>query len=204
MDPFSPFHEFSLFAHYEVYENDDVPGAGIITGIGEVEGRKCMVVVNDATVKGGSYQPLTVKKHLRAQEIARENHLPCVYLVESGGAALPHQADVFPDREHFGRIFYNMSRLSADGIPQIAVVHGISVAGGAYMPAMVRILVSLWRAHDPVLIQVGVLRRPTRISLFRTREPSSWRGRRSSTLPWARWWTMRRLAAGSCTRPSRV
>jgi 3-methylcrotonyl-CoA carboxylase beta subunit len=136
LDPHTPFVELSALAAHDVYPGESVPGAGIITGIGRVAGRECMIVVNDASVKGGSYFPLTVKKHLRAQEIAKENGLPCVYLVESGGAALPHQADVFPDREHFGRIFYNMAQLSASGVPQIAVVHGISVAGGAYVPAM--------------------------------------------------------------------
>ncbi|KLO12250.1 carboxyl transferase [Schizopora paradoxa] len=135
LDPHSPFLELSQLAAHEVY-NEKIPGAGMITGIGRIHGRECMVVVNDPTVKGGSYYPLTVKKHLRAQEIARVNGLPCVYLVESGGAALPHQADVFPDREHFGRIFYNIAQMSALGIPQISVVHGISVAGGAYLPAM--------------------------------------------------------------------
>ncbi|TDL21132.1 carboxyl transferase [Rickenella mellea] len=135
LDPHTPFLELSPLAAHEVYP-ERVPGAGIITGIGRIAGRECVVVVNDATVKGGSYYPLTVKKHLRAQEIAREHGLPCVYLVESGGAALPHQANVFPDKEHFGRIFYNMAQLSALSIPQIAVVHGISVAGGAYVPAM--------------------------------------------------------------------
>jgi len=135
LDPHSPFLELSALAAYDVY-SDSIPGAGIITGIGRVSGRECVVVVNDATVKGGSYYPLTVKKHLRAQEIARENGLPCLYVVESGGAALPHQANVFPDKEHFGRIFYNMAQMSALGIPQIAIVHGISVAGGAYVPAM--------------------------------------------------------------------
>ncbi|KDQ57665.1 hypothetical protein JAAARDRAFT_35355 [Jaapia argillacea MUCL 33604] len=136
LDPHSPFLELSPLAAHEVYPGHHVPGAGIITGIGRISGRECMVVVNDATVKGGSYYPLTVKKHLRAQEIARENNLPCVYVVESGGAALPYQANVFPDKEHFGRIFYNMAQMSALGIPQIAIVHGISVAGGAYVPAM--------------------------------------------------------------------
>ncbi|KZT23946.1 carboxyl transferase [Neolentinus lepideus HHB14362 ss-1] len=144
LDPHTPFLELSSLAAHEVYPGESIPGAGIITGIGRISGRECVVVVNDATVKGGSYYPLTVKKHLRAQEIARENGLPCVYVVESGGAALPHQANVFPDREHFGRIFYNMAQMSAHGIPQIAVVHGISfpsslmlyVAGGAYVPAM--------------------------------------------------------------------
>ncbi|KAI0049776.1 carboxyl transferase [Auriscalpium vulgare] len=136
LDPHTPFLELSSLAAYDVYPGESVPGAGIITGIGRISGRECMVVVNDATVKGGSYYPLTVKKHLRAQEIAREHGLPCVYVVESGGAALPHQANVFPDKEHFGRIFYNMAQMSAIGIPQIAIVHGISVAGGAYVPAM--------------------------------------------------------------------
>ncbi|KAI0261351.1 carboxyl transferase [Gloeopeniophorella convolvens] len=136
LDSHSPFLELSPLAAHEVYPGDSVPGAGIITGIGRISGRECVVVVNDATVKGGSYYPLTVKKHLRAQEIAREHGLPCVYVVESGGAALPHQANVFPDKEHFGRIFYNMAQMSALGIPQIAIVHGISVAGGAYVPAM--------------------------------------------------------------------
>ncbi|KAI0771968.1 carboxyl transferase [Trametes elegans] len=135
LDPHTPFLELSALAAHEVY-GEDVPAAGIITGIGRISGRECVVVVNDATVKGGSYYPLTVKKHIRAQEIAREHGLPCVYVVESGGAALPHQANVFPDKEHFGRIFYNMAQLSALGIPQIAIVHGISVAGGAYVPAM--------------------------------------------------------------------
>ncbi|KAF9534671.1 carboxyl transferase [Crepidotus variabilis] len=135
LDPGSPFLELSSLAAHEVY-SESIPGAGVITGIGRISGQECVIVVNDATVKGGSYYPLTVKKHLRAQEIARENRLPCVYVVESGGAALPHQANVFPDKEHFGRIFYNMAQMSALGIPQIAVVHGISVAGGAYVPAM--------------------------------------------------------------------
>lgn len=136
LDPNTPFLELSPLAAQDVYPGENVPGAGIITGIGRVSGRECMIVVNDATVKGGSYYPLTVKKHIRAQEIARENRLPCIYVVESGGAALPHQANVFPDRDHFGRIFYNMAQMSALGIPQIASVHGISVAGGAYVPAM--------------------------------------------------------------------
>ncbi|KAG8971089.1 hypothetical protein FRC05_011556 [Tulasnella sp. 425] len=136
LDPNTPFLELSSLAAHDLYPGQHVPGAGIITGIGRIAGKECMIVVNDATTKGGAYYPMTVKKHLRAQEIAKENGLPCVYLVESGGAALPWQADVFPDKEHFGRIFYNMAQLSASGIPQIAVVHGISVAGGAYVPAM--------------------------------------------------------------------
>lgn len=148
--------ELSPLAGHDVYP-DPLPGAGLVTGIGEtslhltvdswgkdsadtnigmVAGRKCMIVANDPTVKGGAYYPLTVKKHLRAQQVALENRLPCIYLVESGGAALPFQSEVFPDHDHFGRIFYNMARMSGLGIPQISVVHGISVAGGAYMPAM--------------------------------------------------------------------
>ncbi|CAK5262489.1 unnamed protein product [Mycena citricolor] len=136
LDPHTPFLELSPLAAHDVYPGQDVPGAGLITGIGRVRGRECMIIVNDPTVKGGAYYPLTVKKQLRAQEIAREHHLPCIYVVESGGAALPHQANVFPDKEHFGRIFYNMAQMSASGIPQIASIHGISVAGGAYVPAM--------------------------------------------------------------------
>ena len=135
LDPGSPFLEFSQLAAHGLYD-DDLPGAGLVTGIGRISGRACMVVANDPTVKGGTYYPLTVKKHLRAQEIARENALPCVYLVESGGAFLPTQDEVFPDRDHFGRIFFNQARLSAQGIAQIAVVHGSCTAGGAYVPAM--------------------------------------------------------------------
>ncbi len=135
LDPGSPFLEFSQLAAHDVYE-DDVPAAGIITGIGRVEGRECLIVCNDATVKGGTYYPITVKKHLRAQEIARENRLPCIYLVDSGGANLPNQAEVFPDREHFGRIFFNQAEMSAAGIAQVAVVMGSCTAGGAYVPAM--------------------------------------------------------------------
>jgi 3-methylcrotonyl-CoA carboxylase beta subunit len=135
LDEGSPFLEFSQFAGYQMYD-DPVPAGGIITGIGRVSGRECVVVVNDATVKGGTYYPMTVKKHLRAQEIARENNLPCIYLVDSGGANLPQQSGIFPDREHFGRIFYNQATLSAQGIPQIAAVMGSCTAGGAYVPAM--------------------------------------------------------------------
>jgi 3-methylcrotonyl-CoA carboxylase beta subunit len=135
LDPGSPFLELSALAAHGVY-GEDLPAAGLVTGIGRVSGRECMVVANDPTVKGGTYYPLTVKKHLRAQEIAGDNALPCVYLVESGGAFLPRQDEVFPDREHFGRIFFNQARLSAQGIAQIAVVHGSCTAGGAYVPAM--------------------------------------------------------------------
>jgi acetyl-CoA carboxylase carboxyltransferase component len=135
LDPGAPFLELSPLAADGLYEGE-APAAGIVTGIGAVHGRPVMVVANDATVKGGTYYPLTVKKHLRAQEIAEQNHLPCVYLVDSGGAFLPLQAEVFPDREHFGRIFYNQARMSAAGIAQIAVVMGSCTAGGAYVPAM--------------------------------------------------------------------
>ncbi len=135
LDPGSPFLEIGLFAARRVYE-DDLPAAGLITGIGRVSGRECMIVCNDATVKGGTYYPLTVKKHLRAQEIAVENALPCIYLVDSGGANLPSQSDVFPDRDHFGRIFFNQAQMSSRGIAQIAVVMGSCTAGGAYVPAM--------------------------------------------------------------------
>ncbi len=135
IDPGSPFLELSPLAANAMYD-DAIHGAGLITGIGRIEGRECMVVCNDSTIKGGTYYPMTVKKHLRAQEIARENRLPCIYLVDSGGANLPHQTEVFPDREHFGRIFYNQANLSAMRIPQIAVVMGSCTAGGAYVPAM--------------------------------------------------------------------
>jgi len=135
LDPASPFLEIGQLAAYGMYEGD-VSGASIICGIGRVSGRQCMIVCNDATVKGGTYYPMTVKKHLRAQEIAAENRLPCIYLVDSGGANLPHQAEVFPDRDHFGRIFFNQARMSALGIPQIACVMGSCTAGGAYVPAM--------------------------------------------------------------------
>ncbi|MBL8378395.1 MAG: methylcrotonoyl-CoA carboxylase [Burkholderiales bacterium] len=135
LDPGTPFLEFSQLAAYDMYDNA-APGAGVITGIGRVSGRECVIVCNDATVKGGTYFPMTVKKHVRAQEVASENRLPCLYLVDSGGGNLPNQDDVFPDREHFGRIFYNQANLSAKGIPQIAVVMGSCTAGGAYVPAM--------------------------------------------------------------------
>ena len=135
LDPGSPFLELSPLAGDQLYD-EDVPAGGLITGIGQIAGQECMIIANDATVKGGTYYPITVKKHLRAQEIAEENHLPCLYLVDSGGAYLPKQDEVFPDRDHFGRIFYNQARLSAQNIPQIAVVMGSCTAGGAYVPAM--------------------------------------------------------------------
>jgi len=135
LDPGSPFLEIGQLAANGMYD-EAAPGAGVIAGIGHVHGRECLVLANDPTVKGGAYFPMTVKKHLRAQEIARENRLPCLYLVDSGGANLPHQAEVFPDRDHFGRIFYNQAQMSAEGIPQIACVMGSCTAGGAYVPAM--------------------------------------------------------------------
>lgn len=140
LDPGSPFLELSQLAGFELY-GEPVPAGGIITGIGQVMGQECMIVANDATVKGGTYYPITVKKHLRAQEIAEANRLPCIYLVDSGGAFLPKQDEVFPDKEHFGRIFYNQANLSAQGIPQIAVVMGSCTAGGAYVPAMADIAI---------------------------------------------------------------
>ena len=135
LDAGTPFLELSQLAAFNMY-NNDAPSAGVITGIGRISGQECVIVCNDATVKGGTYYPMTVKKHLRAQEIAEQNHLPCVYLVDSGGANLPNQDEVFPDRDHFGRIFFNQANLSAQGIPQIAVVMGSCTAGGAYVPAM--------------------------------------------------------------------
>ncbi|XP_073761468.1 methylcrotonoyl-CoA carboxylase beta chain, mitochondrial isoform X2 [Callorhinus ursinus] len=136
IDPGSPFLELSQFAGYQLYMNEEVPAGGIITGIGRVSGVECIIVANDATIKGGSYYPVTVRKHLRAQEIAMQNRLPCIYLVDSGGANLPRQADIFPDRDHFGRIFYNQAIMSSQNIAQIAVVMGSCTAGGAYVPAM--------------------------------------------------------------------
>jgi 3-methylcrotonyl-CoA carboxylase beta subunit len=135
LDPGAPFLELSPLAANGMYDGE-APAAGILTGVGEIEGKEVALVANDATVKGGTYYPMTVKKHLRLQEIAEHNHLPCVYLVDSGGAFLPLQADVFPDREHFGRIFFNQANLSAKGIAQVAVVMGSCTAGGAYVPAM--------------------------------------------------------------------
>jgi 3-methylcrotonyl-CoA carboxylase beta subunit len=135
LDPGSPFLELAALCAHGLYD-DEAPGAGVIIGVGRVSGREAMIVANDATVKGGAYFPLTVKKHLRAQEVAMQNRLPCIYLVDSGGANLPHQAEVFPDRDHFGRIFYNQARMSAEGIAQIACVMGSCTAGGAYVPAM--------------------------------------------------------------------
>src|SRR5262245_15174363 len=135
LDQGSPFLELSPLAAFDMYEND-APSAGLVAGIGRVSGREAMIVANDATVKGGTYYPITVKKHVRAQQVALENRLPCIYLVDSGGAFLPLQAEVFPDRDHFGRIFFNQARMSAQQIPQIAVVMGSCTAGGAYVPAM--------------------------------------------------------------------
>jgi 3-methylcrotonyl-CoA carboxylase beta subunit len=135
VDKGSPFLEFSAMAGYGMYDGN-VPSGSVVTGIGRVQGVNCVIVANDATVKGGTYYPITVKKHLRAQEIAMQNNLPCIYLVDSGGAFLPMQDEVFPDREHFGRIFYNQANMSGAGIPQVAVVMGSCTAGGAYVPAM--------------------------------------------------------------------
>src|SRR5215469_8789307 len=135
VDPGSPFLELSPLAAFGMYDGD-IHSAGIITGIGRVSGRECVIVCNDATIKGGTYYPVTVKKHLRAQEVARENALPCIYLVDSGGANLPNQAEIFPDKEHFGRIFFNQATLSAMGVAQIAAVMGSCTAGGAYVPAL--------------------------------------------------------------------
>src|SRR5665213_121072 len=135
IDPGSPFLELSPLAANCMYDGD-IHGAGIITGVGRVSGRECVIVCNDATIKGGTYYPMTVKKHLRAQEIAQQNRLPCIYLVDSGGANLPNQAEIFPDREHFGRIFFNQANMSAAGVPQVASVMGSCTAGGAYVPAM--------------------------------------------------------------------
>ena len=136
VDSGSPFLELGQLAAHQVYDDDNVPAAGVVAGIGRIAGQECMIVANDATVKGGSYYPLSVKKHIRAQTIAEQNHLPCIYLVDSGGANLPRQDEVFPDREHFGRIFFNQANMSAKNIPQIAVVMGSCTAGGAYVPAM--------------------------------------------------------------------
>ncbi|EME45695.1 hypothetical protein DOTSEDRAFT_127958 [Dothistroma septosporum NZE10] len=136
MDPGTSFLELSALAGHDMYPGEDVPAGGIVTGVGTVEGVQCMILGNDSTVKGGSYYPITIKKHLRAQEIAQQNRLPCIYLVDSGGANLPKQADVFPDRDHFGRLFYNQANMSAQGIPQISIVMGSCTAGGAYVPSM--------------------------------------------------------------------
>jgi 3-methylcrotonyl-CoA carboxylase beta subunit len=135
LDDGTPLLELSQLAAHDMYD-DDIAGAGIITAVGHISGTECMIVANDATVKGGTYYPVTVKKHLRAQEIAEANNLPCIYLVDSGGANPPNQDEVFPDRDHFGRIFFNQARMSAKGIPQIALVMGSCTAGGAYVPAM--------------------------------------------------------------------
>ncbi len=175
LDPGSAFLEFSAFAAHEMYDGG-VPAAGIVTGIGRISGRECVVVANDATVKGGTYFPMTVKKHLRAQEIARDNRLPCVYLVDSGGAFLPAQDEVFPDRDHFGRIFYNQANLSALGVPQIAIVMGSCTAGGAYVPAMC----------DESIIVAGKWGRERSFSavrLWSRRRPARWSAPRISAAP---------------------
>src|SRR5215468_2616379 len=135
LDPGTPFLELSPLAAYGLY-GGDVHSASVVTGVGRISGRECVVIANDATIKGGTYYPMTVKKHLRAQDIARENNLPCIYMVDSGGAFLPQQEDIFPDERHFGRIFYNQAQMSSLGIPQVAIVMGSCTAGGAYVPAM--------------------------------------------------------------------
>ena len=165
LDPESAFMELSPLAAWGMYD-DEAPGAGIVTGIGRLQGREVVMVANDATVKGGTYYPMTVKKHLRAQEIALQNHLPCMYLVDSGGAFLPLQSEVFPDREHFGRIFYNQARMSAAGIPQVAAVMGSCTAGGAYVPAMCdENIIVRGHGHDfPGWAAAGARRRPARKS----------------------------------------
>ena len=162
VDGGAPFLEIGQLAAYGLYD-DEVPSAGIVTGIGKVSGVDCMIVANDATVKGGTYYPLTVKKHLRAQEIAEQNRLPCIYLVDSGGAFLPMQDEVFPDRDHFGRIFYNQARLSAQGIPQVAAVLGSCTAGGAYVPVFILVAIAvesfiaaIGRGHVRVGIAAGL------------------------------------------------
>jgi 3-methylcrotonyl-CoA carboxylase beta subunit len=176
IDPGSPFLELGQLAGHELY-GDWIPAGGLVTGIGCVNGLECMIVGNDATVKGGTYYPITVKKHLRAQEVALENRLPCIYLVDSGGAFLPRQDDVFPDREHFGRIFYNQARMSALAIPQLAVVMGSCTAGGAYVPAMcdesiiVREQGTIFLGGPPLVqAATGELEHPFRLAQVRTIE----------------------------------
>lgn len=178
LDPGSPFLELSPLAADGMYD-DESPGAGIITGIGRVSERECVIVANDATVKGGTYYPMTVKKHLRAQEVALQNRLPCIYLVDSGGAFLPRQDEVFPDREHFGRIFYNQATMSAKGIPQVAAVLGSCTAGGAYVPAM---------SDEAVIV--------------REQGTIFWAARRWSRRRPERWCRPKSWAAATCTRVS--
>src|SRR5271156_6835942 len=182
IDPGSPFLEIGALAAFGMYEGD-VHGAGLIAGIGVVDGREVMIVANDPTIKGGTYYPMTVKKHLRAQEIAAENRLPCVYLVDSGGANLPYQAEVFPDRDHFGRIFFNQARMSAAGIAQIAVVMGSCTAGGAYVPAMSEetIIVdkqgTIFLAGPPLVKAAGTCTPASRAWLIRWRATTRTRSR---------------------------
>ena len=191
LDPGSPFLELSPLAANGMYD-DQAPGAGLIAGIGRVSGRECVIIANDATVKGGTYYPITVKKHLRAQEVALQNRLPCIYLVDSGGAFLPLQDEVFPDRDHFGRIFYNQATMSAAGIPQVAAVLGSCTAGGAYVPAMsdesiiVRDQGTIFLAGPPLVKAAtgrgrerrGSRRRPTAQPHFGSHRPSRRRRRR--------------------------
>ena len=180
LDPGTPFLELAPLAALNLYDNA-APCAGLIAGIGRVSGIDCMVVCNDATVKGGTYYPLTVKKHLRAQEVAQQNHLPCIYLVDSGGANLPNQDEVFPDRVHFGRIFYNQAQMSALGIAQIAVVMGSCTAGGAYVPAM---------SDESIIVK--------------NQAPSFWVARRWSRPPRAKWSRPKTWAVAMCTRACRA
>ena len=226
IDPASPFLELSQLAAHGMY-GGEIPAAGIITGIGRVMGQECVVVANDATVKGGTYFPMTVKKHLRAQEIAQQNRLPCIYLVDSGGANLPNQDEVFPDRDHFGRIFYNQAQMSAAGIPQIAVVMGSCTAGGAYVPAMsdesiiVRNQGTIFLGGPPLVkAATGEVvtrggsrrRRPARPHLRRRRPPGRERRSTRSASPAGSWpastaasgrrSTCRRRCRRCMTRPS--
>ena len=171
LDAGSPFLEIGALAAHGLYEGA-APCAGVVAGIGKVQGRDCMIICNDATVKGGTYYPMTVKKHLRAQEIAAECHLPCIYLVDSGGANLPNQDDVFPDRDHFGRIFYNQANMSAKGIAQIAVVMGSCTAGGAYVPAMSDVSIIV-KEQGTIFLAVPLWLRPP---LGRWSAPKIWEG----------------------------
>ena len=206
VDPGTAFLELGALAAWGIYDGE-APSAGIVTGIGVVEGRQCAIFANDATVKGGTYFPLTVKKHLRVQEIAEQNRLPCIYLVDSGGAFLPLQAEVFPDRDHFGRLFYNQARMSAQGIPQIAVVMGSCTAGGAYVPAMrdetviVRGTGSIFIGGPP-LVKAATGEEVTRGGARRRRRPHPPVGRRRPLRDLATSTRSRSRAASSatCTR----
>jgi len=209
LDPGSPFLEIGQLAAWGMY-GGDVPSASIVTGIGRISGRECVVVANDATVKGGTYYPITVKKHLRAQEIAAQNRLPCVYLVDSGGAFLPEQDSVFPDREHFGRIFYNIANMTAAGIPQISCVMGSCTAGGAYVPAMSEETVivkgqgTIFLGGPPLVkAAIGEIVTPTAVSRPLYRCSPALVGEKNG--PWRRLNTNHLLASRSrCPRERRV